>query len=239
MADFLLIHGAWHGAWCWRDLLPLLRDAGYEARAIDLPGHGADPTPAGEVTLADYGRAVAEALDPARRTILVGHSMGGYPITAAAELVPERIAKLVYLCAYVPAPGMNMLDHRAAAPRLMLADAVIMAPDRRSSTVDPTKLAEKFYHDCPAGTVEYAAVHLCPQPAAPQKETVELSARSGTLERHYIRCRDDRAIDPAYQVTMTRDWPPACVHELATAHSPFFADPAALARTLDKIARQV
>lgn len=100
MARFLLVHGSWHGAWCWRDVLPLLREMGHDAKAIDLPGHGDDTTPPSKVTLAAYSDAVIAAMRP--DTILVGHSMGGYPITAAAEKATQRVAHLVYLAAYVP-----------------------------------------------------------------------------------------------------------------------------------------
>ncbi|MGR3365166.1 MAG: alpha/beta fold hydrolase, partial [Maritimibacter harenae] len=62
MARFLLIHGSNHGAWCWRDTIPALEALGHEARAIDLPSHGDDPTPIAEVTLDGYADAVLEAL---------------------------------------------------------------------------------------------------------------------------------------------------------------------------------
>jgi pimeloyl-ACP methyl ester carboxylesterase len=97
LARFLLVHGSWHGAWCWRDVLPLLRDAGHEAEAMDLPGHGEDRTPASEVTLDAYADAVVSALRPG--TVLVGHSMGGYAITAAAERAAKRISKLIDVAA--------------------------------------------------------------------------------------------------------------------------------------------
>ena len=112
MASFLLIHGASHGAWCWRDLIPELAALGHEARAIDLPGHGDDPTPRETVTLDSYREAILAELRAG--DILVGHSMGGYPITAAAEAEPDRVRALVYLCAYIPAPGRSLASLRKA-----------------------------------------------------------------------------------------------------------------------------
>ena len=61
MADFLLIHGSGHGAWCWRGVLAILEARGHAARAIDLPGLGADTTPPGEVTLASTVDAIGAA----------------------------------------------------------------------------------------------------------------------------------------------------------------------------------
>lgn len=235
MARFLLIHGSGHGAWCWRDVLPLLNNSGHEAHAIDLPSHGDDKTPAARVTLDGYARAVVAALDtPA---ILVGHSAGGYAITAAAELAPAKVAKLVYLCAYVPVPGLSLADRRRAGPRQPLLAAIRVAPDRVSWSVDPEQIEAVFYHDCPPGTVAYACERLTPQPILPQETALDLTARSAAIPRHYIRCTDDRTIPPEYQEAMTADWPAGSVTTLPTSHSPFFAAPAMLAERLFEIAR--
>ncbi len=236
MAQFLLIHGSCHGAWCWRDVLPFLNTGGHSARAIDLPGHGQDRTPAGEVTLDAYARAIVDAIDAP--VILVGHSMGGYPITAAAERAPGKVTKLVYLCAYVPIPGQSLADRRRAAPRQPLLPAIRVAPDRLTWSADPAMLDDVFYHDCPPGTIDYARAHLTPQPIAPQETVLALTARSAAIPRAYIRCTDDRTIPPEWQEHMTEGWPLGTVRTLPTGHSPFFAAPAMLAERLIEIATE-
>lgn len=232
MARILLIHGAAHGAWCWRDVLPLLRAAGHEARALDLPSHGADTTPPGAVTLDSYADAIVAAM--AGPTVLVGHSMGGYPITAAAEHAPDKVAALVYVCAYVPVPGLSMADMRRAGPRQLLTDAIIVAPDRVTMTIDPAKAVGRFYHDCPQVIADYAVSRLCPQPIAPQEAPLPSTARAEALPRHYILCEDDRTIPPEYQAVMSAGI--ADVHRLPCGHSPFFAMPDRLAAILNTIA---
>jgi pimeloyl-ACP methyl ester carboxylesterase len=234
MARFLLIHGSCHGAWCWRDVLPLLHAAGHEAQAIDLPSHGADRTPPSEVTLDLYARTIVDAID--QPVTLVGHSMAGYPISLAAELAPEKVARLVYLCAYVPAPGMSLVDMRRAGPRQPLMDAIVTAPDKRSFTFDPAKVGDKLYHDCPGATLGFALPRLCPQAILPQATPVVLTRRYGAVERHYIRCTDDRTIPPEYQATMSDGWPSGTVTTLPSGHSPFFACPNLLAQRLVDIA---
>ena len=82
MSDIILVHGACHGAWCWRDVIPGLEARGHRVRALDMPGRGV-PDDAGDLTLADQADTILAALDgPA---VLVGHSAGGLSISAAAQ----------------------------------------------------------------------------------------------------------------------------------------------------------
>jgi pimeloyl-ACP methyl ester carboxylesterase len=234
MADFLLIHGSCHGAWCWRDLIPALRALGHEARAIDLPSHGDDPTPPAAFTLDLYASAIAKAVTPG--TILVGHSMAGFPITTAAEVVPDLITRLIYLCAYVPMPGLSLAQMRRMAPTQPLLEAIITDSDRVTFHIDPAKATAKFFHDVDPSTARWAVAQLGPQPILPQ-ETPLWPDRALGLPSSYIRTTDDRAIPPAFQVTMTKGWPADSIHELPTSHSPFLSAPARLARLLDRIAK--
>lgn len=234
MARFLLIHGSCHGAWCWRDVLPLLRAGGHDAHAIDLPSHGEDSTPIHEITLDHYANAICDALE--EPTILVGHSMAGYPITAAAERAPQKIAKLVYLAAYVAKPGKSLVDMRKAASTQPLMDTIITAPDRLSFTIDPAKARDKFYHDCSDEAVAFALTRLGPQAIKPQSTPMEPTEKSNNIEAHYILCENDRTIPPDYQKIMSASFAPNRVHHLATSHSPFFAAPDALTDTLIQIA---
>lgn len=235
MADILLIHGSCHGAWCWRDTIPALEALGHRARAIDLPSHGADTSPVAEVTLDSYATAIVGALSDA--TVLVGHSLGGYPITAAAERAPDQIERLIYLSAHVPAPGLTMAQMRARQPRQPLVEALQMAEDGLSFTVDLGKAPALFYHDCPADAVAFALENLCPQALAPGETVINLTSASQDLPRRYIRCLDDRTVLPEYQRDLTQDWPDAHVQDMNTGHSPFFSDPAGLARRIDTAIR--
>ena len=235
MADFLLVHGSCHGAWCWRDLIPALTARGHTARAIDLPGHGQDKTPYQEVTLESYAKAIIDAIETP--VTLVGHSMAGFPISLAAEMAPDRIDRLIYLCAYAAQNGRSLVEMRAEAPRQPMADAAIRTTDGLAFRVDPDKAAALFYNDCPAEVVEFALPRLCLQALAPQTTRIRLGEACNSVKRSYIRCDDDRTIPPEYQRTMTEGWPAEDVHALPTGHSPFFADPAGLADLLPRIAK--
>ncbi len=234
MAEFLLIHGSCHGAWCWRDLIPALAALGHAARAIDLPSHGADRTPAREATLDLYADRILDAID--KPVTLVGHSAAGYPITLAADRAPEKIARLVYLCAYVPVPGMSMIDMRRAGPRQLLQGAVRVDPGGATYTIDPARIRDRFYRDCSEAQVAFAAAHLCPEPILPQSTPLPPLTRWQSVEKYYIRCENDETIPPDYQVTMSQDFAPGHVSSLATSHSPFFSAPGPLAERLHRIA---
>ena len=82
MTQFLLVHGAFHGAWCWQKLVAELEKRSHRARAIDLPGQGEDQTPLKEVTLDSMvDKIIAEMADLPGKVVLLGHSLGGIPIT--------------------------------------------------------------------------------------------------------------------------------------------------------------
>ncbi|NNK78769.1 MAG: alpha/beta fold hydrolase [Litoreibacter sp.] len=233
MSDFLFIHGSCHGAWCWRDVLPLMEELGHSARSIDLPSHGADRSPAEKVSLDDYADAILDAID--RPVVLVGHSMAGFPITAAAEKAPEKISALVYLCAYVPTPGQSLVDMRRAGPSQPLKGALNISSDRKAYTIDPVRAAECFFQDVEPETQSWAVSQLCPQPIEPQDTVLDLSPASTSMPRYYIRTLNDQTIPPEYQETMAAEFDPENIFELETSHSPFLSQPRLLCETLNKI----
>ncbi len=101
MATYVLVHGAWHGGWCWSKLVPLLEATRHRAIALDLPGHGNDKTPLAELSLDRYVACVSTAIGTIDEpVVLVGHSLGGTVISQTAEMHPDRILKLIYLCAF-------------------------------------------------------------------------------------------------------------------------------------------
>ncbi|OWJ74569.1 alpha/beta fold hydrolase [Haematobacter genomosp. 1] len=230
MTRFVLVHGACHGAWCWRAVEAALRRRGHETQAIDLPCRGEDHTPAREATLAGFAERVARAME--RPSVLVGHSFAGFPITAAAALVPDRIEQLVYVAAYVPAPGRSLRDMRKAWPDQPLRGSYVMAEDGAAFTFRTEMAGPLFYHDCAPEIAADAAARLCPEPVAPQETPIPDTDAATALPRRYILCTEDRAIPPTFQAAMVHDWSETVVMRLATSHSPFLSKPHALAELL-------
>ena len=235
MADFLLVHGSCHGAWCWRDLIPALETRGHSVRAIDMPSHGSDPTSIDQVTLDSCRNAVLAA--SRSDTIIVGHSWGGYPISAAAELRPDAMRGLIFLSAYVPENGLSMVEMRRKSPRQTIVDAVEKSTDGLSYTVKPDSVKALFYHDCPEEVLLYALARLCPQAIAPQEARLTLTAHFQDMPKAYIRTLDDHTIPPEYQHIMSLSMPEGMRHSIQSSHSPFFSHPEKLADLLDDIAQ--
>ncbi len=120
MADFLLVHGAWHGAWCWRDVTTALVRAGHRAHAVTLTGLGerAHLLHTG-IDLQTHVQDVIAAIEAEemQQVVLVGHSYAGMLVTAVTDHMPGRIGHLVYLDAVVPKPGESWSSTHAPATR--------------------------------------------------------------------------------------------------------------------------
>ncbi len=111
MATFVLVHGGWHGGWCWQKVIPFLEAAGHEVYAPTLTGlaeRASELTP--DVGLDTHIQDIAGLLEEKdlRGVTLVGHSYGGLVITGAVDQAPERIDRLVYLDTFVPRDGESM-----------------------------------------------------------------------------------------------------------------------------------
>jgi pimeloyl-ACP methyl ester carboxylesterase len=224
---FLLVHGGFHGAWCWDLLLPELEGRGHTAIAIDLPGHGAraDEYP----TMQSYRDAVVEVLEPG--DVLVGHSMGGFITTIAADAAVDRVSHIVYLAAGLPIEGKPMATS-GAEDALSRDDIELVDDGRRMMFRSPSAATAFFYHDCSPELAAWACDRLTPQPLAVFAEPISVPRFwAANLPRSFIRCRQDRAgNDAAVDITEAR----LGVESLAldTSHSPFLSQPSACASTL-------
>jgi len=234
MSTYVLIHGAWHGAWCWKNIIPLIEKEGHKAVAPDLPGHGKDKKPITEITLQAYTDRVCQILDEqSEPAILVGHSMGGVVITQTAEYRPGKIKKLVYLTGFLLKNGEFLLQLAEPDTDALVLPNLIMAEDQSYATVKEEALKEVFYADCSDEDVEFAKSQLVPQAAAPFATPVSTTEENfGRIPRVYISCSRDKAISPSVQEKMYKALPCEKVISLDTSHSPFFSAPEELANHL-------
>ncbi len=230
MATFVLIHGAWHGGWCWDKVVPLLKGKGHKVEAPDLPGHGKDKTPIMEVSLKAYVDRICQILDAqSEPVVLVGHSMGGIVISQAAEYRPEKIKILVYLTAFLLQNEESLLQVAGGDTEALVLPNLIMAEDQSYATIKEEAIKEAFYGDCSEEDVRWAKSLLVPQAAAPLATPIRITEnRFGKIPRVYIECLRDRAISPSIQKKMYTALPCQSVITLDTSHSPFFSAPETL-----------
>lgn len=237
-STFVLVHGSWHGAWCWKKVLPRLREAGYEATAVELPAHGSDPADARDVSFGDYVDRVGAAIEDAPGSVvLVGHSMGGHVVTQATECHADAVASVVYLAAFLPADGQALTDLDVGAFDSAVPNHISVDTERAVVVFDESGAVDTFYHDCSQRDAARSRSLLQPEPATPRRTPVALSDENyGTVPRTYIECTEDRALPVAFQRSMYDAVGCEAVRSLETGHAPFLSAPAALASTLLAVA---
>lgn len=243
MSTYLLIHGAWHGGWCWRDVTPLLERAGYTVITPDLPGSGHDLTPLAAVTFASYVQCVVDIIDalPTKEPlIVVGHSTSGMIISQVAEARPERLGGLgllVYLSALLPTSGETALQiiERDANPTL----AACLVVDDVSVCMLPKLARDVLYQDGAWKEIRDALRLLTPQASLPLITPVTLTTRFLSVPRVYLTCRYDRVLSPSLQSQMYAITPCERVLWLMTGHAPFLSAPDRLAARLIGLDRLV
>lgn len=238
MSTFVLVHGAWHGSWCWDEVVSQLQGAGHNAVTLDLPGRAGDRTPYRQISLASYADKVRRVVELQREpVVLVGHSMGGISIAAAAELIPDRVRTLVFVCAYLLRGGQSLMEVAQSDTSNGLLPYVAIDQAEACLRVAPdAPVAEIFYGRCSASHVARARAMLVAEPMMPGATPLSLSDdRYGSVPRIYIETTKDNAVPIELQRRMHEASPCARVVTLETDHSPFFSAPAELAAVLASI----
>lgn len=237
-STFVLIAGAWHGAWCWERVIPLLTAAGHRVLAPDLLGMGDDRTPLTGVTLASWADQIARVIEQERDpVILVGHSRGGVVVSEVAERIPDRVATLVYVSGSLIPAGESIFTTLKPEPG---ATDILQMREDGSAMLPNDIAAATFYNATPAEWVKAALPKLSPEPlwihATPLAVT---PSRFGRVRRAYIETLSDHALPVDIQRSMQAALPCAPVFTLDSDHSPFFSKPDELVKCLLSVATQV
>jgi pimeloyl-ACP methyl ester carboxylesterase len=213
------VHGAWHGAWCWDRLLAELTERGWPTSAVpDLPSTRGDS----HAGLYDDARAVRDHLarfdEP---VVVIAHSYGGMPVTEAAADVPS-VQQLIYLSAHMLDEGESLVTPIGGR----------WYPPETELIMPPENGHELFYHDVPAGLADDAVARLQPQSVRSFEETLT-RASWRSVRSAFIVCDQDRV----FPEVLADKLPPKAdvVRHLPGSHSPFLAQPVALADTIEDI----
>jgi pimeloyl-ACP methyl ester carboxylesterase len=238
MAIFVLVHGSWQGAWCWREVLFRLEALGHRGIAFDLPAHGEDRTPPEQVTLQDYADAVVRVMKPLNEpSILVGHSMGGVIIAHAAGLIPHRVRALVNLAALLPPPGSPMMALVEGFDPRYLAQ-LLWAEDGRTARISLEGALEFLYHRCPDDVARKAHSMFTAEPVAPYEAPFHPTTES-CVPTYYIECLQDRVVLPELRQRMLAANRFRRVYQIDTDHAPQLSAPDELAACLGGIDRDL
>ncbi len=243
MANVVLVHGAWHGAWCWRHVTEALIRSGHRAHAVTLTGlgeraHLLSPAITLETHIADViGVIEAEELSD---VVLAVHSYAGMLGTAVADRMPQRLAHLVYVDAVVPKPGESWSSTHARATREARLAAAAADPNQSFPPPDPVV----FGLDGPAH--DWVRRRQTPHPGHTYEAPLDFDPwRVAKVRRTFINCTRpplatidvirSRVSDPRF---WNGAWlPGAQVVDLLTGHDPMVSEPDELVRLLlDSIA---
>lgn len=242
MARFVLVHGAFSGAWIWEPLQKVLQAANHTGEAFDLPGMGDDNTPAESVTLDSSAARVCDVLaanpEPA---ILVGHSMGGIIATQAAARCPRQVAALVYVAAFLPKHGQSLLEltHLPEGAGDQVQANIVLSEDPPVAVMPAEVSQAVLFGSCTDEVANWAIERQRPQPLAPMGTPVTITVGSlDRMKRYYVHCTRDRAIPLPLQRRMSEENGCAGVFELDTDHTPHLSRTTELADVLDEIAAQ-
>jgi pimeloyl-ACP methyl ester carboxylesterase len=234
MKTFILIHGAWHGSWCWENTADLLQNLGHKVYTIDLPSHHTNQADFTKINLNSYVQYVTHFIKGiSEKVTLVGHSMAGVIISQVAEDNSDKIDKLVYVSAFVPDHRGSLIQEEKKAIRPSVALEVLIDEENNKIKITQSKkLRELFYNMCSAQQSHQAISHLQDQPLQPFLDHVSLSeTKFGKVDKIYIECLQDNAIYIDDQRRMHQKL--NCqVISLESDHSPFFSCPEKLVKIL-------
>lgn len=232
---FVLITGAWHGGWAWRPVAQRLRAAGHRVVTPTLPGlvDGADPTAHSLADVIDFVVDTVEAAD-LHDVTLVGHSWGGYPITAAAPRLVGRLRKLVYWSAFVPAADKTLLDEVPPHYRELFT-TLAEASGNNSVTLPFEVWQNGFINDASDPVARLTYELLVPQPMQYFTTPVAPLAPALGVPVVYVLSEQDVSLPPGefgWHRFAERLGVP--IQPVAGSHESCFTEPAALAEALLK-----
>ncbi|MCF3964796.1 alpha/beta fold hydrolase [Streptomyces fuscigenes] len=228
MTNFVLVAGAWLGAWAWDDVVAPLREAGHGAYPLTLSGLAERRgEAAGQGTHVRDIVAEVESRD-LREVVLVGHSYAGIPVGQAAQLIGDRLARVVFLDSDVPVDGESFASGWSEEGRAVLEKS-FAAHDGRWAPSE-----EEFEGQGLTDEQVRRIVEGCtPHPGASLTEPARLTGPLGGLPATYVKCLLDGPEPPPAVVELLKNdgWRPV---EMETGHWPMFSEPRALAALLDR-----
>lgn len=226
MAEFVLVAGAWLGSWAWVEVTPELRAAGHGAHPLTLSGLAdKQDLPAGQQTHVQDVVDEIERLD-LRDVVLVGHSYSGIPVGQAAGRIGDRLARMVFVDANVPADGASFVSAWPSGQAMV--EAAIADNDGHWPPLTAADFAGQGLNDEQIARITGGST---PHPGSTLTEPAVLTRPLAELPATYVKCLLDGAepSDDVAALLASEKW---TMVEMDTGHWPMFSQPHELARIL-------
>lgn len=232
----VLVHGAWHTASCWKQILKGLQTLG-TVHAINMPGRIFENSSTYKrLTLNDYVTTLENYLKSiGEPCIVIGHSLAGLTISQVAENQPHLIKQLIYIAAFIPQSDECLFDIAATISNPGISTEAISYPALNKIEIKRSDRAKSLiYNSCPPLIAEKELQSMIPEPLKAFSTKVKFLSPEGfgSVAKAYVKCLDDRVLLPYDQERMIQRGNVSRVYELKTDHCPFHGHPEALVEVL-------
>ncbi|WP_131780926.1 alpha/beta fold hydrolase [Legionella gresilensis] len=203
---FILVHGAWHAAWCWEYIARVLNLKGHTVLTPNLPGRHINLNSPNNISLQDYVSYLIHLIkEQSEPVTLVGHSMAGLIISEVAEAIPEAIRELIFVAAYIPQGEQSLFSIAEASESHNLTPYLIINEDYQTIYLTRTEnLVNVFFNQCSLVDAQTALAKLQPEPLKPLIESVKVGKHFAQIAKRSLVCRYDQALLLSDQLRMSK-----------------------------------
>lgn len=239
MKNYVLVHGAWGAAWEFNKVAKSLTKEGNNVVALDLPGHGENKAEIADITMSSYVQTVVDAVNNLDgKVVLVGHSLAGAIISQVAELIPEKIDRLIYVAAMLLENDSSPLAVMQNDPYGQLLPNAIFSEDGSYATINQETVRNVLLNDVKDEAYLNSIVpkFLFKQATQPFMAKAQLSEENfGSVAKYYIKASIDKVISPSAQDKMLTNWQVDEIFTLKSGHFPLTSIPEELVKTIKNI----
>ena len=231
---FILIHGAWHGGWCWDGVIEKLKKAGHTAEAPTLPGHHPQDDRS-NIGLNDYVDKIVNLLkQQTDSVVLVGHSSAGFLLQEAAQKAPDKISHLIFLNAFILPNGKSQFDLVPPEVSEGMTAAAKASPDN-CVPVDEDFVRNMLMAGEPTEKQDALVSRLVPQPLAIFTTPVDThNFEKLTIPKSVVFCKADASLPPGAYLNMAQVLGEHKLIEVEGGHEALFTNPGVVTEALEQ-----
>jgi len=225
MKKYIFIHGACQGGWVWKKIENLLKSNNIDYETPDLPGHGNDKTPLHEVTLEKYIETIRTIIKKTdKKIVLVGHSMGGFVASQAADLEYNKIDKIIYIASLIPKNNETISSILKMDKKSKLLQHSILSDDKSFVELNSKSIDEILYNNCSIEDVEFGKNKLCKQATLPFYTSIKLTEKFEKIPKYYIKTLYDNGVSIEFQNELCNRYNNIITKKIKSGHAPFFSN---------------